>query len=88
MFEKITEDHYVSKRCLNNPSVESVAGEQAQLSPKDSPLSFTRARFLPGIMSFLSDWMCRFRTRSQMFAQGGLVLTLEWLERTLGALGL
>ena len=36
-----------------------------------------------------SYWfMCRFRTRSRMFAFGWLASTWEWLERTLDALGL
>ena len=73
---------------LNNPSVESVAGKHTTLSPKHFPLSFTRDRFLPGITYFLADFMCRFRTRSPMFACEGLVLAWEWLERTLGVLGL
>ena len=57
-------------------------------SPKDFPLSFTRARSPPGVTYFLADVICRFRTRSQMFAYGGLVVAWEWLERTLGVLGL
>ena len=74
--------------CLKNPSVESVAGDHTQLSPKDFPLSFTRARVLPGITYVLADCMCRLRTRSPMFACGRLVVAWEWLERTLGIIGL
>ena len=73
---------------LKNPSVESVAGDHTQLSPKDFLLSFTRVRFLPGITYVLADVMCRFRTRSQMFACGGLAVAWEWIERTCGVLGL
>ena len=73
---------------LKNPSVESVAGEHTRLSPKDFPLSFARARFPPGISYFLADFMCRIRTRSPMFACGGLAVAWEWLARTLGVLGL
>ena len=73
---------------LKNPSVESVAGEHTQLSPKDFPLSSTRAHFLPGIAYFLADFRCRFRTRSRMFALGWLTVAWEWLEKTLGILGL
>ena len=73
---------------MKNPSVASVAGEHTQLSPKDFPLALTRARFLPGIVYFLADFMCRFRTRSRMFAFGWLAVAWEWLERTLAALGL
>ena len=57
-------------------------------SPKDFQLFFTRVRFLPGITYFLADSMCRFRTRSRMFAFGWLEVAWEWLERTLAALGL
>ena len=73
---------------LKNPSVEGVAGEHTQLSSKEFPLSSTRVGFLPGIAYFLVDFMCRFRTRSRMFAFGWLASTWEWLERTLDALGL
>ena len=68
--------------------MESVAGEHTQLSPKDFPLSLTRARFLLGIASVLADLLCRFRTRSRMFAFGWLAVAWEWPERTLGVLGL
>ena len=57
-------------------------------SPKGFPLSFTRARFLPGVTYFLADFKCRFRTGSRMFAFGWLALAWEWLETTLGVLGL
>ena len=65
----------------------SVSGEQTQLSPKYSPLSSTMACFLPGMTYFLADCMCRFRTRSRMFAFGWPPIAWEWLERTLGVLG-
>ena len=47
-----------------------------------------KVRFLPGIAYFLADFKCRIRTRSRMFALGWLTIAWEWLERTLGALGL
>ena len=77
-----------SNDLLKNPSVESLAGDHTQLFTEDFPLSFTRARFLPGIAYFLPDYKCRFRTRSRMFAIGWLAIAWEWLERTLGVLGL
>ena len=70
--------HIVLRGVLKNPSVESVSGEQTQLSPKDFLLSFTRACLLPGIIYFLADVMCRFRTRNQMFACGGLAVAWGW----------
>ena len=76
-----------SKRVLEESFCESVAGEHTQLSPKDFPLSFTRAHFLPGITYFLADFVCRFPTRSRMFALGWLTVAWECLERTLGVLG-
>ena len=57
-------------------------------SQKDHPLCFTRTCSLPGITYVLADFMCRFRTRSPMFACGGLAVAWEWLETTLGVLGL
>ena len=65
-----------------NPSVESVSGEHTQLSTKDFLSSVTRVRFLPGIADFLADFMCRFRTRSRMFAFAWLAVAWEWLETT------
>ena len=73
---------------LKNPLVGSVAGDHTQLSPTDFLLSFTRARFLPGITTCLADVMCRFGTRSRMFAFAWLAVAWEWLEITLGVLGL
>ena len=89
MFDNIAEKktNFLRGR-LKNPSVESVAGEHTQLSPKDFLLSSTRVRFLPVIVYFLADFTCRFRTRSRMFALGWLTVVWEWLERTLGVLGL
>ena len=75
---------------MKNPSVESVAGDQTQFPPRDFPDFVTRARFLPGLTYVVVavDLMCRFRTRSRMFAFGSLAVAWEWLERTLAALGL
>ena len=73
---------------LKNPSVESVAGEHAQLSTEGFPVILHEGPFLPGIAYFHADFMCRFRTRSRKFAFGWLASTWEWVERTLDALGL
>ena len=71
---------------VKNYSVELV--RRHNFSPTDCPLSFTRARFLSGILCFRAEFMCRFRTRSRMFAFGWFALAWEWLETTLGVLGL
>ena len=81
-------EHIFLRECLKNPSVESVSDDQTRLSPKDVLLPFTSVHVLPGCEYFLADCMCRFRTRSRMFAFGCLALAWEWLERTLGALKL
>ena len=47
-----------------------------------------RVRVLPGIKDFRADFMCRCRTRSRKFACGELAVAWEWLETTLGVLGL
>ena len=57
-------------------------------APKDFPSSSTMVRLLPGIAYLLADVRCRFQTRSRMFALGWLTVAWEWLERTLGVLGL
>ena len=72
---------------LKNPSIER-AGEHTQLFTEGFPTIFHEAPFLTGITYFLADSMCRSRTRSPMFACERLVVAWEWLERTLGVLGL
>ena len=59
---------------VKNHSVESVAGEHTQLSPKDFPLSFTRARFLPGIAYFVLIFGADFELGAECLPLGGLRL--------------
>ena len=73
---------------LKNPVVESVPGEHTQLFTEGFPVIFHEGLFLPEKTHFLADFMCRFRTRSRMFAFGWLAVARECLERTLGGLGL
>ena len=73
---------------LKNPSVESVAGKHTQLFTEGFPVIFHEGPFLPGIAYFLADFKCRVGTLSRMFALGWLTVAWEWLERTLGVLGL
>ena len=70
------------------PSVESVAGEHTQLFTEGFPVIFHEGPFSSWNRLFSSELVCRFRTRSQMFAFGWLAVAWEWLERTLAALGL
>ena len=73
---------------FKNPSIESVAGEHTQLYTEGFPIIFHEGLFSSWNHIFLADFMCRCRTRSRMFAFGWLTVAWEWLERTLGALGL
>ena len=68
--------------------MESVAGDHTQLSTEGLPVIFHEGPFLPGITNSLADFMCRFRTRSRMFAFAWLAVAWELLEITFGALGL
>ena len=89
MFDKTAEKktNFI-RECLKNSLVESVVGEHTELSPKEFLSSFTRVHFLPIMTYYLADCMCRFRTQSRMFAFGWLAVAWEWLETTLGVLGL
>ena len=76
---------------MKNPLVESVSGDLTQLSPKDFPLSFARVPFLPGIAYSLADLCADFELGAECLSLGGLrwlALAQEWLESTLGDLGL
>ena len=72
MFDKITEKHVFLTGSFKNPFVESVASDHTQLSTEGFLAIFHEGLFLPGITYVLDDFVCRFRTRSGMFA-------FEWL---------
>ena len=88
MFDKTAGKNVFSNRILKNPSVESVAGEHTQLFTEGFPIIFHEGPFPSWNRLFLADFRCRFRTRSRLLALGRLTVAWEWLERTLGVLGL
>ena len=51
---------------------------------------FHEGPFSSRIYMFLNNFMCRLQYRSQLLAYGALVVLVawEWLERTVGVLGL
>ena len=68
---------------LKNPSVESVAGEHTQLSPKDFPLSFTRVPFFLESPILLLILCADFELGAGCLPLGGLrwlALACEWLS--------
>ena len=87
IFDKIAETRFFKR--VFKESLRRKCSRRAcpTFAPKDFPLSFTRARFLPGITCFLADFKCRFRTRCRMFTFGWLAVAWECLERTLRVLG-
>ena len=76
-FSTKSQKMYFLRGFLKNPSVESVTGEHAQLFTEGFPVIFHEGPLSSWNRLFLADFMCRFRTRSPMFACEGLVVAWE-----------